>query len=225
MAKTEVKEAKKIIVFPEGRLIHHSLFVMDQYDEKSTPSYKVEVAFEPKAILGPVESEDSPPTIEEEVVAALVEAFGPDAEAAYDAGKVVRGWIDGDFLARKREAKDKPGDAYKGKLVVRSNTYFNRDSVKGGAGGIAVHAPDNNYITAANQSDIYQGCYGLLAATIDTYIDEKTGQYAIKFYLKAFQKTRDGEKLVSPQDTSKLFKPVGRPAAAVGEAAVAGRRR
>ena len=40
----------KVHLLPKGRVINHSLFVKDQFNDKATPSYKIELAFEPKAL-------------------------------------------------------------------------------------------------------------------------------------------------------------------------------
>jgi len=77
-----------------------------------------------------------------------------------------------------------------------------------------VFGPDTSEIAIANQSEIYQGCYGIAAITIKAYVKVGTNgdpdRHALTFYLSAFQKTKDGERLVSSSDHSKLFKAVGR---------------
>ncbi|KKM18295.1 hypothetical protein LCGC14_1667070, partial [marine sediment metagenome] len=40
--------------------------------------------------------------------------------------------------------------------------------------------------------------------------DDNRGNHALMFYLLAFQKTRDGDPLISARDHSELFKAVGR---------------
>lgn len=218
-AKEEVKKERKVIVFPEGRLINHSLFEKDQYDDKSTPSYKIEVAFDPDALIK--SPGENVPSIEDELYFAGEEEWGEKFTAAFEAGNTVVPFLDGNVLAEKRKAKGKPGDAYAGKLVVRANTIYNKDG-QDGPGGVQVFGPDVAAITTLNKDQVYQGCYGVLAATIWCYRDEKTNEYAQKFYLSAFQKTRDGEKLVSTRDHSTLFKPL---AGAAGAAAAGGTRR
>ncbi|KKM14083.1 hypothetical protein LCGC14_1709780, partial [marine sediment metagenome] len=89
------------ITLPEGRLINHSLFQRDQFDPQAKPSYKVEIAFE-RGVLSEVE---------DELAAAAVGKWGAGSDTAYDNGDIITPVLDGDQLARRREEKDKPGDA------------------------------------------------------------------------------------------------------------------
>lgn len=209
MAKDDTTEKAKVILLPEGRVINHSLFQKDAYDEKSVPSYKIEVAFDPAAVQG-----DG--LFDEMLAEAAVAAWGEPAWNDFFDGKIRSPLLDGDRLAAKREKKGKPGDAYKGKLVLRAHTIFNKDG-HDAPGGIAVYDENVELVTVANMNVIYQGCYGQAAVTIGTY-EDRDDRPAIMCYLSAFQKTRDGERLVTPRDHSTLFKPVGRQAAANGEA-------
>ncbi len=192
------KEKAQVHLLPVGRLINHSLFELDQYIPKKgqpgTPSYKVELAFD-KGDLD---------VIHNAMLDFANETWGADAEDG-----VVLPIKDGDAMAKKREKDGKPGDAYEGKDVLRANTIYNKHSEKG-PGGIQVLNFDCSEIGPANRSEIYQGCYGIAAVTFSGWTDETTGNNAITLYLSAFQKTADGERLVTPKDHSKLFKPVGR---------------
>jgi hypothetical protein len=211
------KKQVEVHLLPAGRLINSSLFEMDIYKpergEEGKPSYKIELAFDPKDVTGEG-------TIEDHVIWALEDAFGATAQEDYFGGKVGSPFLDGNRLAAKREAKGKPGDAYKGKIIIRAHTVFNKFGMRG-PGGIAVYDLDVSKIEGANQEKIYPGCFGQAAVTISTYTDSKTGYPSANFYLSAFQKTAEGEKLVTPRDHSTLFKPTGRVAPAEG-AAVAG---
>jgi hypothetical protein len=59
---------------------------------------------------------------------------------------------------------------------------------------------------------------GVVAVTLDAYgtfvpnedFDPKNDGYGVKFYLSAFQKTGDGERLASGSDKKGLFKKAGR---------------
>lgn len=215
-----VKEKAKIYNLPVGRLINQSLFERDAYkrDEASAPGkpmYKVELAFEPKDVTGEG-------TIEDALADAIAATWGEAAANDWLAGK--RGYgtplLEGDVLHAARLAKGKEGDAYKGKIVIRANTSFNKDGVEG-PGGIAVYGPDTSPITANNQSEIYQGCFGIAAVTISTY-EAANHDKCVKFYLVAFQKTAEGTRLATATDRSGLFKPV---AGAPGSADAGVRRR
>lgn len=228
MAVQEQKQAAKVITLPEGRVINHSLFKLDQFDPKSKPAYRVELAF-PK---------DN--TLEDFMAELLAYADGvwgapkddkdPRGILNIDGGDLISGILDGDVLAERRAEKGKTGDAYKGMYVIRAKTSFNKHGVEG-EGGAVVYGPDVELIEPVQANLVYPGCYGVAAVTLKDYLseDKRAGKNypAITIYLTAFQKTRDGEKLVSQSDHSKLFKPVGRQAAAANSNAEegGGRRR
>ncbi len=193
------KKEVETILTPEGRLINENLFEKDKFDEKATPSYKIEMAFDPKDFAD----------IEAALGRAAADKWGAGAEDDYFDGKIIDPIIDGDKMARRRAENDKPGDAYEGKVVIRAHTIFNKHG-QDAPGGVAVFGPDVGEIGVANRQDIYQGCYGQAALTIGNYIEAKTQARALMFYLSAFQKTRDGDRLVSQRDYTKVFKPVGR---------------
>jgi len=189
MAKQEPNPA---IVLPEGRLINHSLFVKDQFNEAAKASYKVELAF-PKGELNDFYNQ---------CIDAAVLKWGADAEK--DKSMIIP-IKDGDAMAAKREADGKSGDVYKGMEVIRANTIYNKHG-EDGPGGAQVYGPDIKEIEAVNQDEIYRGCYGKLALVVGTYTDSSTGAKALTFYITAFQKTKDGERVVAKADHSKLFK-------------------
>ena len=207
---TERKEVERLLT-PEGRLINQSLFVKDQFNDDAIPSYKLEMAFEP----------DDLNDLENALAAAAVDKWGAGADADYDNGKIISPILDGNKLAARREEKGKPGDAYKGKLIIRTHTKFNKHGADG-PGGISVFGPDGNELEVLQSSEIYSGCYGRAVLTIGTYTESRSGDNALMFYLSGFQKMRDGDPLVSAVDFSKVFKPVGRDTSA-GEGE--GRRR
>jgi hypothetical protein len=195
MAKTSKPTNKKILL-PEGRLINHALFVKDQYNEQAKPRYTVELAFAKKALDG----------FYNQCLDFAVETWGVGADA--DDSGLIMPILDGNILAKKREAKGKAGDAYKSMEVIRANTTFNRHG-EDGPGGVQVFNEDVEEVGPANSSEVYQGCMGIAAVTFGSYIDEKTGNNAITLYLAAFQKTGAGERLVAVADHSSLFTVVG----------------
>ena len=194
---------KELVLLPEGRLINESLFVKNAYTDPVTskegvPYYKVELTFD----------EDDLQEFEEKLVEAAVEKWGKNAEDEYYDGDIVTPLLQGDKLAKKREDKGKEGEAYKGKIVIRAKTIFNSYG-DDAPGGISVYDEDVSEVSAANKSVVYPGCYGKAAVVISTYLDNR-GDKALTCYLNAFQKTKDGERLVAAMDHSTLFKPVGR---------------
>lgn len=216
--ETTTKKETPVHLLPPGRLINASLFEKDAYkgdnDKEGTPSYKIELAFEPKDVEGEG-------TIEDAILDAGIEKWGSSFEDLYLDGKIIGPFISGDKLAERRAEKGKQGDAYKGKVVARGNTIYNKDGADG-PGGIQVWDENVKAVTAVNQSAVYNGCYVQAAVTLHCYLDNR-GDKSMKFYLSAVQKVRDGERLAAAKDTSTLFKPVAKPA---GQAdASTGRRR
>ena len=193
------------IVLPEGRLINHSLFVKDVYKDQKTgkegiPNYKVEVAYDAGVLNN----------IEDDMRDFADAKWGAGAG---DADDLILPMLKGDNLAKKREDGGKPGDAYKGKDVLRAKTIYNKDG-QDGPGGVSVYAEDLSEIGGTNQNDIYQGCMVIVGVVLSGYTVSGQGgdpdRNAISLYLQAVQKSGDGERLVASKDNSKLFKPVGR---------------
>ena len=204
MAKrVEKKTSVQQRLLPVGRVINHSLFRKEQFNEKATPSYKIELAFD-KGELDDFHNQ---------CLDYANETWGAGSEDA-----VIIPIKDGDEMAAKRKKDGKPGDAYAGKDVIRANTIYNKDG-DDGDGGIQVLNVDVSPIGPANASEIYLGCLGIAAVTFGNYQDQATGNNAITLYLAAFQKTADGERLVTAKDYSGLFKPVGRVPVAEGDEA------
>ena len=191
------KDYTDAFTLPEGRVINQSLFVKDAYNEKSTPAYKIEMAFDDNEDFADFES-------------FLYEAAEAHFGREYEDGDLKLPILEGDKLAKKREKKEKDGSAYKGKFVVRASTIYNRDG-DDAPGGIQVLDEDAEDILPVRKGEIYNGCLGIMGVTIGFY-ETDDGDDAVKLYLAAFQKTGDGERLRSSQDRSGLFKPVGRQA-------------
>lgn len=215
-AKKVKKPESVTFTTPTGRLINSSLFEKDIYVDERTgkeggPKYKIEVAFNPDDVQGEK-------TIEDMILDAACEVWGDAAEDEYLDGKI-KFFIDGDIIAKGREDKGKQGDAYKGKLVLRADTMFNKDGVDG-PGGIQVFAPDLSPIDFASQGEIYPGCMVQINISLDPYISSFGGFKAIKAYLNGVQKVGEGERLIAKKDMAGAFKPVGRAAGA----ATGGRR-
>lgn len=191
----------KVFVLPEGRLINESLFEKDQFNEEATASYKIEIAIENNADFE---------AVEEQLYQAAVAEWGEEVvDKEWDDDAILLPFKDGDKMARNREEKGKPGDAYKGMTVVRAHTIYNKDG-SNASGGIQVYDTDLSEIVGATRGTIYPGCYGIAGVTVGCYTDSRSGDHALMFYLSAFQKTKGGERLVTASDHSKLFKPVGK---------------
>ncbi len=194
----EESQVTEVFTLPEGRLINHSLFTKDAYKgdkgREGTPAYKIEIAIPDGSEL-------------EKLTDRLCDAADDKWGAgAGDDEDLILPLLDGNKLKRKRERKGKEGDAYEDMTVIRAKTIYNADGVDG-PGGIQVYDEDAVRVPPARQGEVYQGCYGIAAVTISFYVDESTGNNAITLYLSAFQKTRDGERLVTATDRSGLFQP------------------
>jgi hypothetical protein len=201
MAPRKEETKTREIIYYEGRMINGSPWEKDRFNEKSTPSYKIEVAF---PAGGP---ED------EKLWAALCSyaegKWGPEGVADLENGAIANPLLDGDKLAQKRERKGKKGDAYRGMVVVRANTVFNHEG-NDAPGGIAVFNEDAeriDFMDSAGKSSLYNGCMVRVAATIASY--EGDDGDGLKFYLSAVQKIGEGERLVSMREYD-AFKPTGR---------------
>lgn len=216
---TVKKKEKVIYSLPEAHVINQSLFERDVFIDPLTqkegkPAYKIEVAFDPNDLLKEGGFAD-------DCANFSADTWGDPWFDKFFKGEVVGPWREGDKLAARREEKGKEGSAYKGKLVLRADTQYNLHG-QDGPGGVQVWDEDVKPITVVNSAAlIYPGMYGRVGVTLHAYIDNR-GDKCLKCYLEAFQRTRDGEKLVSSKDTSTLFKPVGR---AAGAAAPVERRR
>lgn len=201
------KTETKIFLLPEAMLINEALFEKDAYTgedgKPGTPFYKAEMAFDPATVTGQG-------TIEDELANAAADKWGDAWFDRYFEGHVTTPLLSGDKLAQRRADKGKEGKAYEGKIVIRANTIYNLNG-QDAPGGIQCWDEAVKAIGPANRQAIYPGCFGQMAVTIWPYLDGR-GDKALKFYLTAFQKTRDGEKLVAARDTSSLFKPVSKPA-------------
>ncbi len=198
---TTERTEKKRILTPVGRLINEALFEKDQFNDEAKAYYKIEMAFPWADVEG----------LEDALQDHAEEKWGASAGKDYVEGLIISPLLDGDKLAARREEKGKVGDAYKGMAVLRAKTLFNKYG-QDAPGGIFVCGPDGptEEIGAANRGEIYSGCYGQAALTIDTYDDSRSGDHALTFYLSGFQKIKDGERLMSARDFSEVFKPVGR---------------
>lgn len=208
MAKAPEKKVTEVFLMPEGRLINSSLFVRDIYKDAESgadgkPMYKTETTYDVDQIEGIG-------TIEDKVIDYACEKWGDRAEELYLKGKILPPWIDGEDVAERREDKGKVGDAYKGKLVLRASSLFNKDGDEE-AGGQAVYDENNEEILMVNSKAIYSGCYGIVAVSLRAYVSA-AGQKRVKMFLQGFQKTADGERFSTPKDHSNLFKPVGKAA-------------
>ena len=206
------KEDKKYLT-PEGRLINHALFEKDVYENpqgggKGKPRYKVEMAFDP----------DQLNDLEDRIVDMAIEKWGKDAEADYyDKGTIKSPLLFGDELAKKREAKGKEGDAYKGKIVIRASTEFNGQG-QNAPGGVYVAGMDAAELPFTDRGKVYPGCMGKAVLTPAVY--ETPQGRGVTLYLNGFQLTGEGERLTT-NTVAGAFQPVN----GTASAPAAGRRR
>ena len=213
------EQNNEVFTLPEGRVINAHLFVRDQYNEKSVPSYKLEITIP----QGSAEADE----LEDKLLDFAVDTWGDGAD---EDEYLKLPLIDGNKLARKREKNGKDGSAYKDMWVIRMSTIFNKDG-QDGPGGIQVYDEEVEPVTPARSSEIYAGCYGEAAVVIGTYQGDDAGPdrdeefNGLKFYLAAFQKTKDGERLATGADRSTLFKKRKKASGRGGDEAGSRRRR
>ena len=211
------EEVTKAFALPEGRLINESLFVKDVYKDEDgkegTPKYKVELVF-PKDLdglrgEGPDDDNTETDTVEDKIYAAVVAEWGQKGADAFEAGEVRLPFIDGDVYAEDRVDRGKKGEAYEGNWIIRADTIYNLDGDVE-PGGISVYDEDLEPIAPVAKSAIYRGCYGIAGVTLYCYKDSVYKKKCVKFYLSAFQKSKDGEKISSGGDKSSLFSKLGK---------------
>ena len=208
-----MSEETKAFALPAGRLINEALFVKDVYKDEDgkegTPKYKVELVF-PKKLKGfRGEGTDDEPTVEDRIFDAVEAEWGAKGVDAFEAGEVRLPFIDGDVYAEDRVDCGKKGDAYEGTWIVRADTIYNLDGDIE-SGGISVYDADLEPIAPANRKEIYRGCYGIAGVSIYCYKDSVYKKKCVKFYLSAFQKSDDGERISSGGDKSSLFSKLGK---------------
>ncbi len=203
-----MSDEQKSFALPAGRLINESLFVKDVYKDEDgkegTPKYKVELVF-PKDLEGlRGEGSDEEPTVEDRIFDAVKAEWGEKGADAFDAGEVRLPFIDGDVYADDRVERGKKGDAYEGTWIVRADTIYNLDGDIE-SGGISVYDEELEPIAPVDRKKIYRGCYGIAGVSTFCYKDSVYKKMCVKFYLSAFQKSDDGERISSGGDKSSLF--------------------
>ena len=212
MAKTETN----YFATPEGRLINNSLFERDIFKDargnEGKPRYNVELAFDPDQVQGEAEA-GKPLTLEDQLFNYAEDKWGEGAGQDFLDGKIRSPLLSGDRQAEKREKRGKPGDAYKGKIIVRAHTLFNKHGEEA-PGGIQIWDEDIAQMEDVDAKEkCYNGSYGAARLSIGDYEDTDADDEArncLMFYLSSYQYRGEGERLVSPQDTSDAFEPVGR---------------
>lgn len=195
------KEEKQVfeMTLEGGRLINGDLFVKDKFNEESTPKYKVEMAWP--------EGHDEIDKLYNLCLEAIEAEFGE-----VDEDECVFPILDGNILKRKREKKDKDGDAYEDMEVIRAGTIFNKDG-EDGPGGIDVFDENVEPIPMLEKGKVFNGSYGSVTVSVNVYTVEKTDSPAASLYLEAYQMTGgdpEKDRLSSPKDRAGAFKKVGK---------------
>ncbi len=199
---SDKKEQIKVTT-PEGRVIHANVFKRDKFDDAAEPFYNIEMAFSPSDLSG----DDN--DFENALFDFMCDNW-EDGEAAFNDGNFRDPRLDGDKLQKKREAKGKDGEAYAGKLILRAKTKFNKDG-DDAEGGLAVHNPDTTLMSFDDSREIYGGMFGHIAVTFygwEQDLPDGETRHAVSLYLVALQKTREGERLATQQDTASNFSAV-----------------
>lgn len=201
-----MSEEKKVIHTPIGRVINHSVFEMDKFNDKANASYKIELAFDDNEELD---------DLYKEMYDFAVATWGAGADAE-DAPLVIP-LKDGNKMADKREKDGKNGDAYKGKIVLRANTIYNQHGENAPGGLKIVNENSDGYLEFSEHDKFYRGCEARIALTLKAYMHkykvrdgEEIEEPAITCYISAVQYCGPGERLAGERDDTKLFAPVGR---------------
>ncbi len=196
---------------PEGRLINGALYERDIYTDakgnEGAPKYNVEMAFQAEEVTGEGDGTEAGKTLEDRLYEYADEKWGEGSGEKMLAGDIRSPLLDGDKLAAKREKRGKTGDAYKGKIVVRAHTLYNKHGDQA-PGGIKVWNPDmTEEVDLADRENVYNGSMGAMRLSIGDY-ENSEGDPCLMFYLSAYQYRGAGERLMSVADTASAFKPV-----------------
>lgn len=193
------------IRLPEGLVTFPNLFEKDAYTpqggQPGKPQYKNEMVYEWDDIEDVI---DELLDIADKEWPDILDDYD-DIDAAYDDDALILPFIDGTKYAKKRR-RDKPEgkfDHYEDMALVRPHTEFNLHGANA-PGGIQVLNAKIKPIDPMQASEIYPGCYGFMLVTPNCYMTND-GDWGISFYLNAFQKSRDGERLFAQTDYSGAF--------------------
>ena len=187
---------KKSIMTPKGRLVNNALWVKESYtDERGVegkPRYKIEMAFD---------WDDVSEIIEHEYDLAE-DMWGDDfddIEEAFKKKQIKSCFRDGDEIAKDRQKKGKPFDAYEGKAILRASTDFNWEG-DNGPGGIYVADEYGERIDFTNHSKVYNGSYGYALIKLTPYkvVDNRY----IAAYVNGYQFAEDGDRFSQPAAAS-----------------------
>jgi hypothetical protein len=202
------KEVKRFAT-PEGRLFYGHVFERNIYvDEKGRegdPTYSATIGVDPTEAAELIDA----------ALLLATENFGKDVQLDIDGGTIKTPFKWGDAEASRREARGKEGGATKGLLLIKATTQYNASGDMA-AGGIQVFDENALPITIEQKDTVYNGSYGVIVLTMSAYT--VSGTQGIKFYLSAYQKTKDGERL-GGGDVKALLKP-GRAAATANVAPI-----
>ena len=200
------KKGNDAVTLPIGRLTFHSMFVRDVYKPKKgaegEPMYKAEMVWH---------DADAIAAINDIILDVIEEEWGTltDEEAdeiiAGKSAKFLSPLKSGDKYAAKEP--DKNREVYEGGFFLRTHTKFNKHG-QPEVGGIMIYNESLEEVEATEQETIYGGQTGRLCVVPHTYIEEKTGNKCVTFFLTAYQRVADGDRLVSPRDYSSLFQKV-----------------
>lgn len=116
--------------------------------------------------------------------------------------ELTKGWplIKGDILAAKREAKKKDGEAFKGKIIIRSKSYENVkpllsyfDQTAGAGKGAWRVLSRSSDVDMKKAEDLFVGG-NYFGAELTMKATEVSGTKYITFYINAVRFLADGEK-------------------------------
>lgn len=201
------KKSEAIVMMtPDGRLINGHLFVKNAFKDERTgkesaPRYRIEMAWS--------KTDKEFGKFLDDVFNHCVDKFGDKIYLHID--EPVKGYdevrspiIDGDDVAKRRRKRGKDkNEGYDGMWIIRADTAFNFEGIDAD-GGIAVYGMDTEPVSAMDKGEVYNGSYGQAKLELSFYEDNE-GNPSAKFYLKAYQKVDDGEKLASVVDHSSSF--------------------
>lgn len=178
----------------------------DDQGKKGEPRFSLDMIFDPPDIKK-FRAEDGSGNLVEVGVDTLAvqlarERWPELADPAVLKAELTKGWplIKGDLLAAKREAKKKDGEAFKGKIIIRSKSYENVKPLlsffdKAANNGKGAFRPLSRVsdVDMKKAEELFVGG-NYFGAELTMKATEVSGTKYITFYINAVRFLADGEK-------------------------------
>jgi len=178
----------------------------DEHGKKGEPRYTMDMIFD-AADIAKFRAEDGSGNLVEVGVDRLAVQLAKErwpelSDPAVLKAELTKGWPlkKGDVMAAKKEAKNKDGEPFKGKIVITAKSYENVKPIlsyydktaNNGKGGFRVLNRGSD-VDMAKASDLFQGG-NYFGAELTMKATEVSGTKFITFYINAVRYLGEGEK-------------------------------